>query len=59
MVKVHCFTNLDDFKRQEWPNNLVAVPRVGDHVEAKSRMCLRIAAITWKFDGSLLIELNR
>ncbi len=31
-IKVHCRTNLDDFKLVEWPTSLVGVPNKGDHV---------------------------
>jgi hypothetical protein len=31
-IKVHCRTNLDDFRLVEWPKSLVGVPNKGDHV---------------------------
>lgn len=59
MIRVHCFTNLDDFKRLEWPVELPAVPAIGHSIAAKSGKQLKIVAITWQFDGSLEIELHR
>lgn len=51
MIKAVCFTNLDEYQRAEWPEHFVALPRVGDWVEARSdcnnrRYRLRIGAIT-------------
>ncbi len=51
MIKGYCRTNLDEFKRVDWPEKFVSVPRVGDYVEGKqggpaSRPRLRVAAVT-------------
>lgn len=45
-IRAHCHTNLDDFKRCEWPDEFLAVPRVGDYVEAADGKRLRVCAIT-------------
>jgi len=34
MYKGSCFTNLDDFKRCEWPEEFVFPPRIGDRVQS-------------------------
>lgn len=46
MIKGSCFTNLDGGKRDQWPKEFVALPRVGDSVEAKSGRTLKIVEIT-------------
>jgi hypothetical protein len=49
MVKVECFTNLDDFKRVEWPTEMTVRPQVGDFVEGRMgnrRPRLRIVSLT-------------
>ena len=46
MVKGFCFTNLDEFKRCEWPVVFVAIPHVGDYVKASDEHVLRVVAIT-------------
>lgn len=48
MIKGYCHTNIDQYKREEWPTEFVAVPLVGDSVEAKSGKTLRVCAITHK-----------
>lgn len=47
MIKGYCRTNLDGYGRCDWPEVFVALPRVGDCVEANDRS-LRICAITHK-----------
>jgi hypothetical protein len=59
MVAVRCFTNLDDYKTQEWPERLPAVPSIGHWVQAKSGKVLKIVGLTWQYDGVLRIELHR
>ena len=46
MIKGHCFTNLDDYQKEDWPKMFVALPREGDWVEAKSRKRLRVCKVT-------------
>ena len=46
MMKVHCFTYLDEFKREQWPSELAARPLVGDIVESGSGMKLKVVSIT-------------
>jgi hypothetical protein len=29
IIRGHCFTNLDEYKHEEWPEAFVAVPREG------------------------------
>lgn len=48
MIKGHCRTNLDDFKREEWTEVFVAVPRIGERVESKNQYSLRVAGVTYK-----------
>lgn len=51
MIKGRCFTNLDDWKRYEWPEVFVAVPRVGELVQGKGHgqvtmPTLKVVAVT-------------
>lgn len=58
-IKIHCFTNLDEYTREEWPTELPCVPVVGQGMAARSRKRLRIVAVTWQHDGTLEVELHR
>lgn len=46
MIRGHCFTNLDEWKREEWPTVFAAVPRVGECVRATSRRYLKVVRVT-------------
>jgi hypothetical protein len=46
MIKGHCHTNLDDYKREHWPDQFVSVPRIGDKVQAESGKILEVVGIT-------------
>lgn len=45
MYKARCFTNLDDFKREDWPDEFAFPPRVGDYVESRSGKRLKVVSI--------------
>lgn len=45
MIKVHCFTYLDEYKHQQWPSEFTSRPLVGDMVEASSGMRLKIISV--------------
>ncbi len=63
LIHGDCFTNLDDYKRESWPTAFVAVPRIGDRVQASSGRSLKVVGITHtepRRDEPLLkIELNK
>ena len=46
MIKGKCYTNLDDYKYEEWPTRFVAVPRIGERVEARSGQVLKVCSVT-------------
>ena len=46
MMKVHCFTYLDEFKQERWPSELAARPLVGDWVESNSGAKLKVISVT-------------
>jgi len=46
MVRVSCFTNLDNYEREEWPKEMVCAPRSGDRVEARSGKVLKVVGVT-------------
>lgn len=51
MISARCHTNLDDFKRETWPQVFAALPREGDYVMAqKSGQCLKVAYVTHTSD---------
>jgi hypothetical protein len=45
-IPVQCTTNLDDYKREEWPKEFCCRPEKGDMVESKSGKRLMIVDIT-------------
>jgi hypothetical protein len=49
-IKGYCTTNLDDYRREEWPTEFVAVPTPGQWVEAKSKNMLKVVNVTHKYD---------
>ena len=59
MIKITCRTNLDEYKREEWPTELPAVPAKGQHLQAKSRKRLVVVGLTWLYDGLLEVELHK
>lgn len=68
-IPCECFTNLDDYRFERWPNLLACRPKLGDYVEAMtSSKRLRVVAITHTMnacsqDGSpapcICIELHK
>lgn len=64
MIDANCFTNLDEFKREEWPKKFVTVPSVGDFVESRSGYRLKVISITHttyrnSSTPMILVELHR
>ena len=45
MILVHCRTNLD-YLREQWPNKMVALPRIGDRVRSQSGVSLKVCSVT-------------
>ena len=58
MIKAQCFTNIDSFKRENWPSKFNAIPEIGHYVVSESGVRLRIVSVSWGFDGSPRIELH-
>lgn len=49
MIKGYCRTNLDEGKKHSWPEMFVAVPRIGERVQAMTDgtcSCLKVVGIT-------------
>jgi hypothetical protein len=46
MIEGYCFTNLDEYQKECWPEQFVAVPRIGDRVQSKSGRTLKVVGIT-------------
>ena len=70
MIYGRCRTNLDDYKRENWPGQFVCVPLVGERVMAESGNSLKVCGITHltfdRFVGDdkvitpgVIIELNK
>lgn len=64
MIPCICFTNLDEFAREQWPNFVACRPIVGDKVESSSGKQLKVCAITHSMSQGknfpvLRIELHR
>ncbi len=47
MIEGYCRTNLDDYKKQNWPTEFVSVPKEGDRVRADDRSSLKVCGITY------------
>lgn len=45
MIYGNCHTNLDAYQREEWTEEFVAVPRIGERVKAKSGKSLKVCSI--------------
>lgn len=45
-MKVRCKTNLDDYEREQWPEEFCCRPMVGDVVQSDSGQRLYIVTIT-------------
>ena len=46
MIKGYCFTNLDGFENESWPEEFVAIPREGERIESKNYKELKVVKIT-------------
>lgn len=44
-IIVKCRTNLDRYKREEWPERMHGIPHVGDHVESASGARLTVIKV--------------
>lgn len=54
LIHVVCRTNLDI--RESWPDQLPAVPRVGDNIESKTKhgvfqLRLKVIEVTWRYSS--------
>lgn len=49
-IEVQCYTNLDGYAKCEWPTVMVAIPHIGDWVEAADGKRLRVCSVTHKMD---------
>lgn len=45
-IRVSCFTNIDEYKQEAWPEKMICRPVVGDWVQSHSGKKLQIVAIT-------------
>lgn len=59
LISARCFTNLDEYRREKWPSKFVAIPRIGDRIEAKSGKVLKVVSITHKMDEQKAMETSR
>jgi hypothetical protein len=46
IIRGHCKSNVDDFKRKNWPDSFVAVPRIGDQIKSSSGTIAKVYSIT-------------
>jgi len=59
LIDARCFTNLDEYQREKWPSKFVAIPRVGDRIEAKSGKVLKVVSVTHTMDEQKAMETPR
>lgn len=45
-IRAECFTNIDAYKREDWPMTFVAVPRKGERVRSKGGKTLQVVEVT-------------
>ena len=48
MIRGKCHTSIDEFRSVKWPENFVAVPRIGEFVEDESGRRLRVYSVAHK-----------
>lgn len=62
MIPVFCHTNIDEFKKEEWPKEFLCRPIVGDCVQSKDGALLKIVRIIHcgksKFDSSIVLDIE-
>ena len=46
MIEAHCHTNIDGYQMEKWPTQFVALPGIGDRVQAESGNVLKVVGIT-------------
>lgn len=46
MISGQCRTNLDGYASEFWPERFVAIPEIGQMVEAKSGRILKVCSVT-------------
>jgi hypothetical protein len=49
-IRGFCFTNIDRYKDEVWPYLFCGIPRIGDLVQSKSKMKLKVVSVTHCFD---------
>lgn len=45
-IPVQCFTNLDGYERERWPQTMACRPQLGDAVESVSGKVLKVVRVT-------------
>lgn len=45
-MKIICFTNIDNYRFEKWPDELPIAPVIGDYIEAESGRVLQVVART-------------
>jgi hypothetical protein len=59
MIKIHCATNLDVCRDQDWPTELPCKPSVGDSIVSRQGIKLEVCNIIFVHDEeSIKIELH-
>lgn len=56
MIRVRCRTNLDDYKNENWPEEMAARPMLGDKVQSISGRFLTVVDITHAMRSANLRE---
>ena len=44
--KICCHTNIDDFRREYWPEKFIELPQMGQHIKSRSGKLLKVVGIT-------------
>ena len=62
MIQIRCFTNLDDYQKEIWPEVCAVRPQIGDYVRSECNRELKIVRIIHQGGinfASLVIELTK
>ena len=61
-ISAYCHTNLDAYKREQWPGSFLIAPKIGDRIESGSGKWLKVVGLTHSMtkDGQphLSVELH-
>jgi len=60
VIDTRCFTNIDKYRLENWPDKMACAPRKGDFIAAESGVKLIVVDITHRINkkGEALLEVE-